>query len=159
MNIFDVLHKEAILDDLKALDKKGVLEELVTPIARIAGINHENIVKVLMERERLGSTGIGDGVGIPHGKLKGLESLVLGFGLSRTGVDFESMDGKPTHIFFLLITPENSTGLHLKLLARISRILKNELFKENLLKATSRDEIYSIIKEEENTITINDSQK
>ena len=159
MKIFDVLHKEAILDDLKAQDKKGVLEELVTPIAHIAGINHENIVKVLMERERLGSTGIGDGIGIPHGKLKGLESLVLGFGLSRTGVDFESMDGKPAHIFFLLITPENSTGLHLKLLARISRILKNELFKENLLKSTSRDEIYSIIKEEENTITNNDNQK
>jgi len=159
MNIFDLLRKEAILDDLKALDKKGVIEELVTPISSIAGISHENIVKVLMERERLGSTGIGDGIGIPHGKLKGLESLVLGFGLSRTGVDFESMDGKPTHIFFLLITPENSTGLHLKLLARISRILKNKLFKENLLKATSRDEIYSIIKEEENTITINDNQK
>jgi PTS system nitrogen regulatory IIA component len=160
MKILDVLHKEAILYDLKALDKKGVLEELVTPISRIAGISHENIVKVLMERERLGSTGIGDGVGIPHGKLKDLESLVLGFGLSRTGVDFESMDGKPTHIFFLLITPENSAGLHLKLLARISRILKNELFKENLLNATSREELYSIIKEEEeNTITINDNKK
>jgi len=149
MKILDVLLKEAILSDLKADDKKGVLEELVTPVARIADINHDYLVKVLMERERLGSTGIGEGIGIPHGKVKDLESLVLGFGLSKKGVDFDSMDGRPAHIFFLLLTPENSTGLHLKLLARISRILKNDLFKQKLLGATNRDEIYSIIKEEE----------
>ncbi|MBW1840371.1 MAG: PTS sugar transporter subunit IIA [Deltaproteobacteria bacterium] len=149
MKILDVLHKDAILVDLKALDKKGVLEELVAPVADIAGVNHEDLVRVLMERERLGSTGIGGGVGIPHGKLKDLESMVIGFGLSRKGVDFESMDGQPAHIFFLLITPENSTGLHLKLLARISRILKNDSFKEKLLNAGDRDEIFSIIQEEE----------
>ncbi|MBW1606982.1 MAG: PTS sugar transporter subunit IIA [Deltaproteobacteria bacterium] len=149
MKILDVLLKEAILSELKAHDKKGVLEELVTPVARIADINHDYLVKVLMERERLGSTGIGEGIGIPHGKVKGLESLVLGFGLSKKGVDFDSMDGQPAHIFFLLLTPENSTGLHLKLLARISRILKNEPFKQRLLHATNRDEIYSIIEEEE----------
>jgi PTS system nitrogen regulatory IIA component len=102
-----------------------------------------------MERERLGSTGIGGGIGIPHGKLKELQELSLGFGLSRAGVDFESMDGKPTHIFFLLLTPENSTGLHLKVLARISRILKNELLKDKLLAATTAEEIYAIIEEED----------
>jgi PTS system nitrogen regulatory IIA component len=149
MKILDVLHKEAILSDLKALDKQGVLEELVTPIASISGVNHDYLVRVLMDRERLGSTGIGDGVGIPHGKLKDLDALVLGFGLSRKGVDFESMDEQPTHIFFLLVTPENSTGLHLKLLARISRILKNELFRQKLMDASNSDEIYSIIQEEE----------
>ncbi|HUV77097.1 MAG TPA: PTS sugar transporter subunit IIA [Desulfobacterales bacterium] len=149
MKILDVLLKEAILSDLKANDKKGVLEELVTPVARVADINHDYLVKVLMERERLGSTGIGEGIGIPHGKVKDLESLVLGFGLSKKGVDFDSMDGRPAHIFFLLLTPENSTGLHLKLLARISRILKNDLFKQKLLGATNRDEIYSIIQAEE----------
>jgi nitrogen PTS system EIIA component len=149
MKILDVLRKETILADMKARDKKGVLEELVTPVARVAGVDHEHLVRVLMERERLGSTGIGDGIGIPHGKLKGLESLVLGFGLSRKGVDFESIDGLPAHIFFLLITPENSTGLHLKLLARISKILKNDSFKKKLLEANGSDEIYSIIKEEE----------
>ncbi|MFC1828469.1 PTS sugar transporter subunit IIA [Thermodesulfobacteriota bacterium] len=151
MKILDVLQKDAILVDLKALDKKGVLEELVMPVADIAGVNHEDLVRVLMERERLGSTGIGGGVGIPHGKLKDLESMVIGFGLSRKGVDFESMDGQPVHIFFLLITPENSTGLHLKLLARISRILKNDSFKEKLLNAGDRDEIFSIIQEEDET--------
>jgi nitrogen PTS system EIIA component len=149
MKILDVLPKEAILADLKAVDKQGVLEELVAPVADISGVNHKDLVKVLMERERLGSTGIGEGIGIPHGKVKDLDSLILGFGLSKKGVDFDSMDGLPAHIFFLLIAPENSTGLHLKLLARISKILKNDLFKEKLLRATDSDEIYSIIKEEE----------
>ena len=149
MKILDALPKEAILVDLKAVDKEGVLGELVMPIAEIAGIEREDLVKVLMERERLGSTGIGEGIGIPHGKVKGLKTLMLGFGRSQKGVDFDSMDGLPAHIFFLLITPENSTGLHLKLLARISRILKNDIFKAKLLRASSQDEIYSIIKEEE----------
>ncbi|MDP2644752.1 MAG: PTS sugar transporter subunit IIA [Desulfobacterales bacterium] len=149
MKIIDFLDKEAILTDLKSVDKKGVIDELVTPIAGIAGVKHEDLVRVLIERERLGSTGIGGGVGIPHGKFKGLKSLVLGFGLSRTGVEFESMDGRPTHLFFLLITPENSTGLHLKLLARISRILKNESYKQGLLNAADRDEVIRIIKEED----------
>ena len=145
MKILDNLKKEAILDDLKSQDKKGIIEELVTPIASIASINHEDIVRVLLERERLGSTGIGNGIGIPHGKLKGIDSLILGFGLSRKGVDFESMDGQPTQIFFLLISPENSAGLHLKLLAQISKILKVDTFREKLIQATNTDEIYDII--------------
>ena len=149
MKILDVLQKEAILDDLKAQNKKGILEELVAPLAQSTGKDHRDLVGVLMDRERLGSTGIGGGIGIPHGKIKDLESLVLGFGLSRKGVDFEAIDSKPTHIFFLLITPENSTGLHLKLLARISRILKNDQFKERLQNAADREEIFEIIKEED----------
>jgi PTS system nitrogen regulatory IIA component len=149
MKILDVLQKEAIISDLKAQDKKEILEELVAPIARITGVNHKDLVRVLMDREQLGSTGIGGGIGIPHGKLKQLESLALGFGLSRKGVDFESMDNQPTHIFFLLVTPENSTGLHLKMLARISKILKHDPFKEKLLNAANSDAIFSIIKEED----------
>lgn len=149
MKICDVLRSETVVDDLKAQTKKGVLEELVAPVARVAGINDEELVRVLMERERLGSTGIGSGVGIPHGKLKNIDALILGFGLSRKGVDFESIDGQPTHIFFLLVTPENSTGLHLKLLARISRILKNEPFRNRLLNAADAEEILRIIKEED----------
>lgn len=149
MKILDVLQNEAIISDLKSQDKKGILEELVSPIARITGVNHKDLVRVLMDREQLGSTGIGGGIGIPHGKLKQLESLALGFGLSRKGVDFESMDNQPTHIFFLLVTPENSTGLHLKMLARISRILKHDQIKEKLLNAGNTDEILSIIKEED----------
>ena len=147
MKIIDALQKEAIIVELTATDKKGVLEELVAPVAKISGANQEEMVRVLLDRERLGSTGIGEGVGIPHGKLKELDSLALGFGISRKGVDFESMDNRPTYIFFLLITPENSTGLHLKLLARISKILKSVPFKESLLNASDRDDIYNIIKE------------
>jgi nitrogen PTS system EIIA component len=149
MKILDVLQKESIISDLKSQDKKGILEELVAPIASITGVNHKDLVRVLMDREQLGSTGIGGGIGIPHGKLKQLESLALGFGLSRKGVDFESMDNQPTHIFFLLVTPENSTGLHLKMLARVSRILKHDQFKAKLLSAANTDEIFSIIKEKD----------
>jgi PTS system nitrogen regulatory IIA component len=149
MKILDVLPKKAILDDLKSQNKKGILEELVVPLVHSTGLNSEDLVRVLMERERLGSTGIGGGIGIPHGKIKDLDSLVLGFGLSRKGVDFESIDGEPTHIFFILITPEDSTGLHLKLLARISRILKNDHFKERLMNAADRDDIFDIIKQED----------
>ncbi len=149
MKILEVMSKEAILDDLKSQNKKGILEELVVPLASTTGLNSEDLVRVLMERERLGSTGIGGGIGIPHGKIKDLESLVLGFGLSRNGINFESIDGEPTHIFFVLITPEDSTGLHLKLLARISRILKNDHFKERLLNAADRDELFEIIKQED----------
>ena len=149
MRILDVLHRDTILSDLKSRDKKGIIAELAAPVADLADIDHEELVRVLMEREHLGSTGIGGGIGIPHGKLKALDTLVLGFGISRKGVDFESIDQRPTRIFFLLVTPENSTGLHLKLLARISRILKNELFKEKLLNASDRDEILDIITEED----------
>lgn len=149
MKITDVLHPEAICVDLKARDKKGVLQEMVEPLARVANLEHDALVRILMDRERLGSTGIGGGIGIPHGKLKGLDSLILGFGLSRSGVDFESIDGRPTHLFFLLITPENSTGLHLKLLARISRILKDESFKERLFNAADPNEVLDIISQED----------
>ena len=149
MKINDVLNKEAINVNLTARDKKGVLEELVAPVASAAGATTDQLVKVLLERERLGSTGIGSGIGIPHGKLKNMESLILGFGISRQGVNFESMDGRPTHIFFLLLTPENSAGIHLKLLARISRLLKNDTFKERLMQAQTAEDIIDAISEED----------
>ncbi len=149
MKIIDALPKEAIIPDLKATDKKGVIEELSAPLSKIAGINFNELIHILLERERLGSTGVGGGIGIPHGKLKSLDSLILGFGISQQGVDFESIDQKPVHIFFLLLTPENSIELHLKLLAKISMILKNNLFKKQLLKSTNCDEIIDRIKKEE----------
>lgn len=149
MKILDVLNTDAINVDLKAKDKKGILEELVAPVVPESGADHNELVKVLMERERLGSTGIGGGIGIPHGKLKNLESLILGFGLSRSGVDFESIDNRPTHIFFLLLTPENSAGLHLKLLARISRLLKNEELKARLMQAQSAQDVINVIREDD----------
>lgn len=149
MKILDVLDEGAVIADLKGRSKQEVLEELAAPVARLANEELRDVVEVLLERERLGSTGIGGGIGIPHGKLKRLDRMVIGFGLSRQGVDFDSLDGEPTRIFFLLMAPENSTGLHLKLLARISRILKNEPFRERLLQAKSAEEITAIIKEED----------
>ncbi|MBU1054400.1 MAG: PTS sugar transporter subunit IIA [Proteobacteria bacterium] len=147
MKILEVLQKDTINTDLRSTDKAGVIEELVASVSGLTGKDSKELIDVIKERECLGSTGIGGGIGIPHGKLKNLESLILGLGLSRKGVDFESIDGRPTHLFFLILTPENSTGLHLKLLARISRILKNDSFKNKLLKAADSNEVYSIIKE------------
>ena len=149
MRILDVLQKEAILKNLKSKDKIGILKELVEPVAHITGIGHEDLMRVLLERERLGSTGIGDGIGIPHGKLQNLETPVLSFGLSRKGVDFEAIDSKPAHLFFLLMAPENSTGAHLRMLARISRLLKDSSFRQRLMTAADRRRLYMVIADED----------
>lgn len=149
MKILDVLSIETINVDLKATDKKGILDELVGPIAQLAGASHDDLVKVLLERERLGSTGIGGGIGIPHGKYRDLDSLVLGFGLSRKGVNFESLDGRPTYIFFLLMTPENSAGIHLKLLAQISKLLRNDDVKARLMQAETPEDVLAVVEEED----------
>lgn len=145
MKISDILDKNSIIPDLRSKDKKGVLEELASSISTRTGTATQGIVKVLLEREQLGSTGIGGGIAIPHGKLADISSIVVGFGLSREGVEFDSLDNRPVHIFFLLITPANSTGIHLSVLAQISRLLKQSHFKENLLKAESAEEIEQII--------------
>jgi PTS system nitrogen regulatory IIA component len=102
-------------------------------------------MEVLIERERLGSTGIGDGIAIPHGKLANLDELLLSFGRSVSGVDFDSLDGKPAHLFFLVVAPENSAGTHLKALARISRLLKSNVVRRELMEAKDAGGIYRII--------------
>jgi PTS system nitrogen regulatory IIA component len=145
MKLSELLPRGAIIPDLVSKDKKGVLEELAICVAPMARTGSDEIVRVLLEREQLGSTGIGGGIGIPHGKLASVSSIVVGFGLSRRGVEFDSLDHKPVHIFFLLITPENSTGSHLKVLAQISKLLKKDQFKESLIRAESIDEIQKII--------------
>src|SRR6056297_575877 len=147
MKILDFLHKETIHTDLQATDKKGVLEELTLPVSHITRVDHKELVRVLIEREHLGSTGIGGGIGIPHGKLKALSELVLGFGLSRKGVNFDAIDKKPTHIFFLLLTPDNSAGIHLRLLAQISKLLKDDGFKNRLLEVSETDDVIRTIQE------------
>lgn len=149
MKLLDILDRDCIEADIKSKGKKEVIEELAGMVSAREGMDLEELVSVLEEREKLGSTAIGDGVAIPHGKLKGLDQLVASFGRSVKGVDFESIDGKPTHIFFLLIAPENTAGIHLKALARISRLLKDKKFRENLLKAKTADDLFEIIKEED----------
>ena len=147
MKILDYINEQTVLTDLRSGEKKGVIDELAQPVAELTRLDHREIVRVLIERERLGSTGIGDGIAIPHGKINGLESLVLGFGLSRRGVNFDALDGKPTHIFFLLLSPDNSTGIHLRILARISKLLKEPAFKENLMQAKAPADVISTITE------------
>ncbi len=149
MKLVDPLIEGAIIAELNATDKKGVLEELTAPIAEASGIDHEELVRVLLERERLGSTGIGGGIGIPHAKLQVLESLLMGFGRSRKGVDFEAMDGKAVHLFFVLFAPEDSAAAHLKMLSKISRLLKDGSFGQRLMNAADGHELHRILAEED----------
>jgi len=150
VNIQDMLKEDFIIEDLKSKTKKEVLVELSDVFLRgNVDIDRDSVIEVLMEREKLGSTGIGDGIAIPHGKLMGLEDLVVSFGRSSMGVDFDSLDGGPVHIFFLLMAPENSAGQHLKALAKISRMLKDVSFRESLTTAESSKEIYNLIVEKD----------
>jgi nitrogen PTS system EIIA component len=149
MKISQILKKESIVDDLKATTKHGIIRELSEAVAPTARIPAEDIAAVLMERESLGSTGIGGGIAIPHGKLKAMTDIILGFGRSRAGVEYDSLDGRPVHIFFLLLTPENSTGGHLKVLAQISKLLKMEHFKQELKTAETIEDIYDLILEQD----------
>ncbi|RLC32522.1 MAG: PTS sugar transporter subunit IIA [Deltaproteobacteria bacterium] len=146
MKLSEMIKEENIILELKAKDKKGVLEELAGVIARQEpSVDKEALVRVLLEREQLGTTGIGDGVAIPHGKLNGIEHPVISFGRSRKGLDFESMDGQPTFIFFLLVAPDNSSGVHLQVLAKIAKMLKSRPFRDKLMEADSTEAIYQTI--------------
>ena len=146
MRLSEILAIDNIISELKAKDKKGVLGELAEVIANYdANIDKGMLVKVLIEREHLGSTGIGDGVAIPHGKLSSVKQPIVSFGRSKKGLDFDSMDGQPAFLFFLLLAPENSSGVHLQVLTKIARILKSSTFRKALMKVKSREEIYQTI--------------
>jgi len=150
MKMMDLLREDFILEDLKAAGKREVLAELSGVFARgKARFDLQEMLHVLLEREKLGSTGIGDGIAIPHGKLAGLEEIMLAFGRSREGIDFDTMDGKPAHLFFLLIAPEESAGQHLKVLAKISRMLKDADFRKRLLEAKGREELCTVLSEKD----------
>jgi PTS system nitrogen regulatory IIA component len=150
MKIMDILVRDAVILDLESQDKREVLEELARALAGAeADLDAERLLSVLLEREKLQSTGIGDGVAIPHGKMPGLSRLVASFARSREGVDFQSIDGNPTHLFFLLVVPEHSGGQHLKALARISRFFRDAAFRKALAEAESLDEVFRAIEEED----------
>ena len=150
MKLTDILDESSIVANLQANDKAEALEILVEAMTmNTEAVNKEEILNVLLEREELGSTGIGDGIAIPHGKSSEITQIISGFGLSKQGIPFDSLDGNPAHLFFLLVAPENSVGTHLKMLARISRMLKNVEFRKTLLEANSQQEIYQIISEED----------
>lgn len=150
MKIMDILLKDAVILDIESEGKSEVLGELSRAAAAAEpSLDADRLLQVLLDRENLQSTGIGDGVAIPHGKMPGLSRLVASFARSRTGVDFDSIDGQPTHLFFLLVVPEHSGGQHLKALARISRFFRDAGFRKALAEAESREDVFRAIEEQD----------
>jgi PTS system nitrogen regulatory IIA component len=150
MKIMDYLNEEWVIPDLKGADKASVLKELSGVLVNPCQVTSvEELLQVLLDRERLGSTGIGEGIAIPHGRLKKLKKFFIVFGRSHKGVDFDSIDRKPSQLFFLVMAPENSAVDNLKLLSRMVTLLKEPSFKKRLMEAPSRKELFQIISEED----------
>ncbi|MBI3008533.1 MAG: PTS sugar transporter subunit IIA [Candidatus Omnitrophica bacterium] len=152
MNLIDLLNEKAITVNLVSTDKEGVIIELIDVLVKtgdISGAGKEKLTKVLLDREALGSTGIGQGVAVPHGKCDCVKKLVAAFGISRKGVNFGSLDGEPVYIFFLLIAPDESAGPHLKALARISRLLKDRYVRDALKNAANEAGVLEVISQED----------
>jgi fructose-specific phosphotransferase system IIA component len=144
----DFLSKKAILTDLKSSKKEDVIKEMVDALISSGDIekrNRNKLIDGLMARESLGSTAIGQGIAIPHAKSDCVDKLIAGFGLSKKGVDFDSLDGELAYIFFLLIAPQDSAGPHLKALARISRLLKDKYFRDTLRSAADEKAVIKAI--------------
>ena len=150
MKIMDILVKDAVILDLGVRSKREVLAEMANALAKCEPqIEADRLLEVLLERESLQSTGIGEGVAIPHGKMMGLDRLVASFARSVDGVDFESIDGVPTNHFFLLVVPEHSGGQYLKALARISRFFRDAAFRERLNEVETLEDVIQAIEEED----------
>jgi len=152
MSTMDFLDDQAVSCDVKSQTKEDVIRELVGLLVKSSAIKEREVsklVQILLDREALGSTGIGQGVAIPHGKSDCVTKLVSAFGVSRAGVKFDSLDGEPVHLFFLLVAPEDAAGPHLKALARISRLLKDKHFRDSLKAARDEKQLIKIIREED----------
>jgi PTS system nitrogen regulatory IIA component len=146
MQIADFITVDRVLARMRSTSKDEALTELGELVSNGRGPGlRDAVVRVLKERERLASTGIGEEIAIPHGKLEGVDQLIVGLGRSPEGVEFEAVDGKPTRLFFVLVAPENSAGIHLKALARISRLCKGPGFPGRLLEASTAQEMYEIV--------------
>jgi fructose-specific phosphotransferase system IIA component len=152
MKILNFLQEGAIKINLEAKNKVEVIKELVEILYKLGKVSDKKAaVKVLLDREELGSTGIGQGIAIPHGKTNAVKELVLAIGISKSGIPFNALDDEPVHIFFLLLVPENAGETHLKALAKISSLLKDRHFRSDILNANSPKEIINIIKNVEKT--------
>lgn len=148
--IQDILTGDLIIENLQATSKDGVVREFADLLAQAGKVRDgERLVRMLLEREAQCSTGIGDGVAIPHAKSDAFAEMVVAFGRSGPGVDFQSLDGKPAHLFFLLLSPDDRPGDHLKTLARISRLLRNPLLREQLMRSTERQELRRLLVDED----------
>lgn len=150
IKISELLEDKYIELDLKERAKKEVICKLAEVIAKSGRIKNKNVIlKAVMAREKLGSTGIGNGVAIPHAKLKSIKKPLLVFGRSVEGVDFDSLDGEKTYLFFMLISPQEEVGIHLKLLARISHVIRDKFTVGRLRKIKIKEDVYSIISDVE----------
>ena len=150
MTLLDILSHESTIVDLKGETKEEIIAELVNSLHVGDAINdRDKVLQAVLEREKIMSTGIGDGIAIPHGKSDSVVKLVAALGTQKRGVDFEALDGEPAYVFFLLVSPANVSGPHIKALARISRLLKNDDFKKRLISSSSSEEIISVIQTEE----------
>jgi PTS system nitrogen regulatory IIA component len=150
MKIVDLIRRDMVVPALQATDKRGILEELAYYMAnRHPRIDRATLARVLIEREQLASTAIGEGVAIPHGKLSAVGEIVACLGRAPSGVEFDSMDGQPTFLFFVLVAPESSTGAHLKALARISRVFKDPEFRRRLMAAGDAESMYHVVADED----------
>jgi PTS system nitrogen regulatory IIA component len=150
MKLTDILVRDACLVDMHAATKPGILAELAESLSRaVPSLERSQLNAMLVEREKLGTTAMGDGIAIPHARVESLDRVLAVFGLSRAGVDFDSLDGKPTHLFFLLVAPGREGSAHLLLLARLSRLLGGEAFRARLREVHSTEELFRAIEEEE----------
>ena len=150
MKIDEILKKESVIFNLSGKNKLEVIKEMTEHLKQNNIIkDNQNLFDTLMEREKLGSTGIGENVAIPHGKSYELTQITTVFARSLNGVDFESLDQKPVHFVCMVIAPAHSTGQHLKALARISRLFKNQVLREGILKSKNSDAIYSLLLEQD----------
>lgn len=149
------LLKESLIElDLKGENKAEIIDELVDMVAGTGKVkNKKAFATALMEREKLGSTAIGNGVAVPHAKIDAISQTVLAFGRSINGVDFNSLDGEKTHLFFMLISPKEDIGSHLKILAKISHLIKDRFMVGLFKKAKTKKEVLSIISNLEKSIS------
>jgi PTS system nitrogen regulatory IIA component len=150
MRIAEFLLPDCIVPVLAATSKEAVIRELAVTLAKsIPSVSAERLFNVLLEREKVGSTGMEKGVAIPHARLPELPTLVACFGVSKPGIAFDARDERPSHFFFALVAPENSAGLHLKALSKISRLFRSDTLRDRILAASSAAEIYSLINAED----------
>lgn len=146
MKLGDYLEKDLVLPDLTSETKSEVLEELVASLGeKYPEMDTDLAVRVLLDREKLGTTGIGDGIAIPHGKLEDLDKVIVIVGRSLSGVEFEALDHNPCFIFFLVLAPEQIAGMHLRILAQISRVLKDENFRNQFIDADGLDGLWKLM--------------
>jgi len=152
MNISDILKPNTLKLNLTAKDKEGVIDEMLDILVKAKKLNSKykkKVKKALMDREKLGSTGVGQNIGIPHARDDSVKKIVSCCALSKAGVDFDALDGEPVNVFFMILAPKNVTGEHLKALARISRLMRGKFFRLSLMRCKTPQELLAVLKREE----------